>query len=218
MSFKKTKVVMLPTNEKANNCPILYFPKTGRLNKRAYSDEELQAGKGLIKLEYTTNHLYFLSDEEIKEGDWCVNLAHKLVVKPTDIEWANSNKDNLKKIIATTDRLEIPYQFDKWSIIPQPSEGFIQKFVESYNRGNPITEADVEYNEGQCHKTICDDNCSYPNCFEQGELKINPKDNSITIKKVKDSWTRDEVISLLQQFNNDKSGVFDCTKWIEENL
>lgn len=49
-------------------------------------------------------HIYITSHKEIKEGDWCINLAHKVIVKPTDIEWANSNSDNLKKIILTTDQ------------------------------------------------------------------------------------------------------------------
>lgn len=195
MSFKKTKVVMLPTEKSSD---IILRTRDNVIHQKKYY------GTAWEDMGDVYQHLYFLSDDEIKEGDWCVNLAHKLVVKPTDIEWANSNKDNLKKIIATTDRLEIPYQ---WSIIPQPSEGFIQKFVESYNSGNQISEVDVEYNHLLTTFGI-----------DEESLKINPKDNTITIKKAKDTWSRDEVINLLQQFNNDKSGAFDCTKWIEENL
>lgn len=52
-------------------------------------------------------------------------------------------------------------------------------------------------------------------------LKINPKDNTITIKEVKDSWNREEVIQLIKKFNKDCTGQpwyeFD-DKWIEENL
>ncbi len=30
-----------------------------------------------------SQHIYITSDEEIKADDWCINLAHKQVVKPT---------------------------------------------------------------------------------------------------------------------------------------
>jgi len=46
-------------------------------------------------------NIYITNDEEIKEGDYCINLAHNIIVKPTDAEWANSNQKNLKKVILT---------------------------------------------------------------------------------------------------------------------
>ena len=76
-------------------------------------------------------------------------------------------------------------------ILPQPSQSFIEAFVEAYNKGQQITEVMVECetvtdwdnyttipvgNGGATHK-------------EKQQLKINPKDNTITIRKVKDSWT-----------------------------
>ena len=48
-------------------------------------------------------------------------------------------------------------------------------------------------------------------------LKVN-KNNQITITKVKDSWSREEVIELLLSLNKDKPGNFDCSAWISENL
>ena len=30
-------------------------------------------------------------------------------------------------------------------------------------------------------------------------LKVNPKDNTITIKKVKDSWNREEILNDIEQ-------------------
>ena len=54
-------------------------------------------------------------------------------------------------------------------------------------------------------------------------MKVNPKDNTITIKKVKDSWNREEVIELISDWTRMKSGLninlpdnFD--NWIETNL
>lgn len=213
MSFKKTKVVMLPTNEKAPICKgysKLFISDTN------YKDKQYQ-------------HLYFLSDDEIKEGDWFVGFADGSIspfVRQADKSTVDINNWQLntkgtssnKKIIATTDKNlmwldrseknpELARPNGLWKCLPQPSEGFIQKFVESYNSGNQISEVDVEYNHLLTTFGI-----------DEESLKINPKDNTITIKKAKDTWSRDEVINLLQQFNNDKSGAFDCTKWIEENL
>lgn len=228
--YKKVNVVMLPTNEKANDCPILYFPKTKRLNKRTYSDEELQAGKGLIKLEYTTNHLYILSDEEIKEDNYIYNSEKE----PSIIKYyGKGSLRGWKKIISSTDKSlswiehddTVPYPKGKQHFLPQIPQSFIEYFVSEYNKGNIITYVMVEYetiidwnnyttipvgNGGATHK-------------EKQQLKINPKDNTINIKPIKDSWSREEVVQLFNKIfatdiidANVKKVDFD--KWIEENL
>ena len=61
--------------------------------------------------------LISLEDEKIEEGEY-LNLAHRVIVQPTDLEWANSNSNNLKKVIA------------RQSQIPQK---YISKFIEQYN-------------------------------------------------------------------------------------
>jgi hypothetical protein len=50
-----------------------------------------------LQLVHTENYLVAVDDSEIKEVP-CCNLAHRLVVKPTDLKWANSNRKNLKVI------------------------------------------------------------------------------------------------------------------------
>jgi len=57
--FKMTEVVMLPTNEKANS--LIQFGQSLRLNLGNLSEMVIKR-----------HHLYFLSDEEIKEGDWFI--------------------------------------------------------------------------------------------------------------------------------------------------
>lgn len=54
----------------------------------------------IIKISDT--HYIIVDNSEITKGDWCYNIAHKLIVKSTDAEWANSNSDNLKKITHST--------------------------------------------------------------------------------------------------------------------
>ena len=111
-----------------------------------------------------------------------------------------------REVLATTDtslKIDNPnYDIGRLAYItlPQPSQQFIQKFVEEYNRGNIITNVLVEYelvsNEEYFLNTINpDDDVPY---FDEN-LKINPKDNTITIKKVKDSWTREEILDDIEQ-------------------
>ena len=96
-----------------------------------------------------------------------------------------------REVLATT---------DESLNLPQPSQQFIQKYIEEYNRGNIITDVLVEYelisNEEYFLNTINpDENVPY---FDEN-LKINSKDNTITIKKVKDNWNREEVDRLLDE-------------------
>ena len=70
-------------------------------------------------------------------------------------------------------------------------EQFTEKYIEEYNRGNVITDVLIEYelisNEEYFGSTINpDDDVPY---FDE-KLKINPKYNTITIKKVKDNYSR----------------------------
>ena len=113
--------------------------------------------------------------------------------------------------------------------LPQPSQQFIEKFIEEYNRGNVITDVLIEYelisNEEYFGNTV---NPDYDVPYFDEKLKINPKDNTITIKKVKDSWSREEVIEFgnkVKEYckNGWKSDslhrvFFEWDKWIEENL
>ena len=82
-----------------------------------------------------------------------------------------------EKIIATTD-ISLVKEYN----LPQPSQQFIQKYIEEYNRGNIITDVLVEYelisNEEYFLNTINpDDDVPY---FDEN-LKINPKNNSLNI-------------------------------------
>ena len=123
--------------------------------------------------------------------------------------------------------------------LPQPSESFIQKFVEEYNKGNRIQEILVEYEEADKNNTL---GLDVYNSTKDSILKINPKDNTISIRKVKDSWNKKEHISdlkkavkyLFTSFNSEefneikmrneygieKGIAFDkwVDKWIKNNL
>lgn len=202
MSFKRTKVVMLPTNEKAS----LKLGQNGLLvnNTLGYDAH------------FTNQHLYFYSDDEIKKGDWFINRLNSQISQCLGIEYFN--KVNEKKIIATTDKTLIFMRTELipdvfWhkdgNIFPQPSEGFIQKFIDAYNSGDPITEVMVEYNHIQSTTDL-----------NEEWLKVNSSDYTITIRKMKDSWTREEVINLCREainYGKDFNGNLS-EKWIEQNI
>ena len=101
------------------------------------------------------------------------------------------------------------------NILPQPSQQFIEKYIESYNKGEIITDVLVEYDEVYDinHYT---ENFNYNTISLKEEkinfrynLKVNPKDNTITINLVKKIlYTQEQVIKLLHQDVNDSH----CTK------
>lgn len=189
------------------------------------------------KIIYLNNFIYILSNDEIKEGDWYINTFATCDVIPqthSNIkQLLNHKKDyrfkECKKIIATTDTSlkyyidgkgnKLPYELTKSGYIeflPQPSQQFIEKYIESYNKGDIITNVLVEYENKFDGKEYVDDQDAYGYDKFKQVLKVNPKDNTITIKKLKDSWNRKEVINLLDLILFEKDLNFD--KWIEKNL
>lgn len=216
--FKRCTVVMLPIKEKAEDCLIKCANLFFKYKKGYYTQEYLKSIDG------QAFHLYIITDEEIKEGDWFYDGESVLqcsrvtdVIIDTQGQWSNIKTS--RKIIATTDkslttdnRTFIFAQSERRHL-SQPSESFIQRFIEEYNKGNVITDVMVEYAE---HRSKQGD-------YEGEYLKINPKDNTITIRKVKDTWTREEVIELVNNWRKTSGENNILTKdtfnkWIAKNL
>ena len=165
-------------------------------------------------------HLYIISDDESKESDWCVNISKGIVYQKDDLPM-----DNMwKKIIATTDLYISPASLQ--AIIPKPSQQFIEKYVEEYNKGNVIDRVMVEYDIDISKSPYTSSKMNrvlkvmLKSLGDKLIPKINPKDNTITISKIKDSWNREEVINLLYKhteelLSDNKKSLED---WIEENL
>lgn len=221
MAWEKHKVVMLPTEA----------------SLLRVEDGELVYGKKICQntINFKCQHLYVLSNEEIRVGDWCISdLAGAKPFICTNLLYAETY--NCKKIIATTDtslspKLHIgeivdesyPKEF-RSSILPQPSQSFIQTYIEEYNKRNIITEVLVEYELSSSFADI-----EILNKDFETKLKINPEDNTITIKKVKDSWNKEEITKIVlayhmyafykdpkqEDYERQKYGI---EKWIEENL
>lgn len=211
--FKRAKVIMLPTDKESK----LYINNSNRLVTILTSNINLT-------LKPIYQHLYIISDDEIKDDDWKYDdTFHKEI---TQVKNINSVSKYDKKIITTTDTsltiTIIPTGFksgvgalshSKQINLPQPSQQFIERYIESYNKGEVITDVLVEYESFT--KAIDDFNNNHKLSWK---LKINPKDNTIIIKESKDSWNREEVFTLLNTFNNAKVESPNIVKWIEENL
>jgi len=189
--MKKTfKVVMLPTNKKA---------KVGQLNLASYNTNPLElihyviTGEGL-----QPQHLYIISDDEIKEGDWYMNKFGRLSIKVI----GDKSNEGDKKIVATTDNsitikndITNP-NFDEYpySPLPQLPESFIQAFVKAYNEGKPITEVDLEIEELSTMEEMLQNEKYVPNNTFTSKIKTRP-DNTVIVHQSK-IYSREEVIKL----------------------
>ena len=235
--FKRCQVVMLPTNEKALNS-ILLNPSTNKIElSKGYLAKEYQ------KAGYNTFYLYIISDEEIQIDDWACHKNDKYRKEfPNDkdliIQCNKSNKESIqehwRKILATTDTLSILIDDNclakespigkLYDYLPQPSQSFIEKFVEEYNKGNIINDVLVEFEPDGSEQQMYQDRLG-DEFVTSWKPKVS-RDNTITIRKVKDTWSKEEVIDLLYQsyslgLNSDRSEIPEMNKldkWIEENL
>ena len=224
--YQDCKVVMLATNKKVTDKPF-------NVGITLCNDGKLRIGNPVGTSE-TRQNIYITSDEEIKEGDW-IQRNDELPVLYTNDFWFDFGVQ-YKKIIATTDNLITVYRFnDDSDKLPQPSQQFIEKYIEEYNKGNVITDIYVRL-ISEWTTTIDEDGGD--STFEY-VLKIN-SDNTIDIKlplkKVKDSFSREEVIKLLKKITEEINypGMYyescnteeedklqndnNISKWIEKNL
>lgn len=215
---KTCNVVMLATNEKAVRLGQLVI---GAGNDLFSSRQSNDIGS------LTAYELYITSDEEINNDDWCVldlgentrivqveslNSSHPIFT--VDIIDGYAHLSNLRKIIATTDKsitIDGYDSSDEESIVkcyfPHLSKEFIEAYIKAYNKGNVITKVMVEYED------------SHTSQSKTPYLKINP-DYTINIKPIKDSWTKDEVTSLLFKQHSEcaKLSWSELDQWVKENL
>lgn len=220
--MKKTfKVVILSTKEKSN----IWL----RDNKLEYNSSPSN--------KINPQHLYIISDDEIKEGDWYVhNQAGKLRV-------INSNAIPMdaKKVIATTDtslhtseEVDGSELMDEWqgekidlhTELSQLPESFIQAYIKAYNEGKPITEVDLEVSRccDQCgdDKSATDCYCHYGNYKTISVIKTR-EDNTVIVHRSK-MYSADEVRQIAMNYAGFMVGKTppysseETNKWFNENL
>lgn len=210
----KRQLVMLPANEKANVGEFAIMLNSATGIKPYLSSGIIQRSEG-FNMKCEKQHLYIIKDEEIKEGEWFISSLNNLPCKLNE----RTVTSDITKIIASTDKLRLITKDEFGGIdcqhLPQPSQSFIEKFVEEYNKGRQISEVLVEYERLFKH-----------NGFMEREffdaLKINPKDNTITIRKV--DLKGEHIINFVNDFikefpeQNLEYLKLRAESWIEENL
>lgn len=169
------------------------------LNK---SSKELSLLAGYIKENpaYKPKHLYFVSDEKVKEGDWFI-YRNKLYnefkesVTPSVTTYIRKYPNNevheqfsevylsyCKKIVATTD-ISLG--------LPLIGNAFIAKYIKFKGDIDEVMLNVESYTETTYDGGI---DISYP------VKKVSVRDdNTVIISPVKSSWNRNEVLYLIEQ-------------------
>lgn len=211
-TFKKCQVVMLSTNEKAkigDNVITKY-------NNTLFFGKKVQEPYNMVEHE---QKLYILSDDEAKKHDFFITRQN-IILKS---DGKNHKMYEYKKIIASTDNsLKIhPTKMNDshFDYLPQPSQSFIEKYVEEYNKDNAITDVMVEYNDWFKN--------GYDGTIVPTTIRINSKDNTITVRKVKSTWNKYEVLKFAEKYARmvqekpiqlNAYKIIHNVKWIEENI
>jgi len=232
--FNKAQVIMLPTDKETN---IVLNPTSKKLlltKDWGHHDHSNKPIKNFIDIGFIPQHLYIISDDEIKEGDCVIstydNWKNISSLKPQIgkilkitkdyilIDSFNGDKDNkwdhghCKKIIATTDNSLKIFGgkgdiCDLYYNLPQPSQQFINLFIEFYNKGEVITDILVGYEYFSNKGNIYGNPMMMSVEQSKLKLKINP-DNTITIKPTKDSWNREEMVENMWRAYKEADTIF----------
>jgi len=214
--LEKAKVIRFDTKDTTSIKRNTYCSNKSHDNPLSYGEINNAVERG-----YIYQHLYFTSDQDIKEGDCYMFMDDSLKIQFEKAKKVESQIPfhNCKKIVAST---------DKSLDLPKPSEAFIVKYCEL----GGIDEVDVEYiNQvmGYCAnctgteyvKCDCIDGKRIHNIIP----KLNVDNhNTITIHSIKNSWTRKEVENLLHLAMTTASAYGEgideavANDWIKHNL
>ena len=135
---KTHKVVMLPTQKSKNVGDIVMRPSDRRLatiNVLTVDDPQ----------EAINQHIYAISDDKIKKGDWAIHPSKGVYQAIRDLDELSGSK----KIVASTDANLFMYleKFPGRYPLPLIHESFVKVFINAHNNGKPITEVDLEMEE-----------------------------------------------------------------------
>ena len=234
MDMKKQKVgvIMLSTKDKTSLLRNTYCFSEAHGNPLKYGEIENAVERGF---EY--QHLYFISDEDIKEFDWVYDpIRDNIFQSHVDTP---SGHFGMKKAIASTEELfikncECKYgsSCDNQCLLPSIPEHFIK----DYCTLGGINEISVEIDNREYfgvqqfkgNRLVFDNRTKNPN---YGKVKLNTS-NEVTTHNVKTSWIREEVEKIILDIMNlgmelrqsqlngsdTRSGTMVLKEWKENNL
>ncbi len=191
---KKCQVVMLPTEKAIKNVNDIVLSRYNELHLVSKNDSSS------YNKTTTQQYLHILSDEEVKEDDWCILNSGKYINivcknKHGIIGSVIGSKEfiatHCKKIIATTNpeltiNIKVNGHTDGTNyFLPQIPQHFIESYIKEYNDGNPIKEVMIEYEEITNKDFNRNDGVKISNPTYLKRLKLNP-DNTIIISLIED--------------------------------
>ncbi len=203
-------------NKHYQECDVVML-KSGKNNSKIGLNLNVVTGIHLYYFEQgarwdETQHLYIVSNEEIKEGDWCIdnrptmnNFIHQL---------SCNVKGDIKKIIASTNNMQNELSV-KGVIgnIPQIPQQFIDQYINEYNKGNIITKVLVEVKLETFHDWLTAPCEPFPD-----KIKLN-QDNEISILIIDKSIIHKFVREIQEEFpemNHDYL-TFKADSFISDN-
>ena len=200
---QKKQIIMLPSEK-----PSQIIMTGGKLF--IYSAERPKSSI----VDNSTQHLYILSDEEIKDGDWYYSIEFKVILQSesTSIEGA------VQKIIATTDpdllstgdKAIIDYTF-KDGIFEIP-----QHIIEVYVK-NPFDEVEVEYWNKSMAWMKHEPN-HYPKLNPDGTLYVSLVEEKMYSRKEVEELCRNSHLLGMKETLPGYPKPETIDKWIKENL
>lgn len=225
-SYQQCEVIMLPTKEQRWTVECEH---DNRYEFYSFTNDKKLYSRQNNVHNWSLSHLYILSSEEIKKGDWCYDVINK-IIEQAKFDYGSSDNQQFFKIIATTDFSlthivdwdknakdimisvgDNPKDYQNYKSLPRPSDDFIKAFVKAQGKG--FDKVLVEYQAYHGIKTSIaevnaisgDDSMNWQgrNDLRDYKIKVSP-DNTITIKPIqeeKTSWNREEVVEILKKFD-----------------
>ncbi len=202
--MKKTdKVVMLSTEK--SNLLLIDNNSLQQVNK-----EVIGASNS------TPQHLYIISDEEIKEPCWAINKNQDTLFYIEHNIDSRTN-DDWKKVIASTDKSlyikktydDASNDFDYKVLLPELNESFIQAYIKSYNEGNSIIEVDLEYEYNKLYPMV-----------ENNNIKLKTrKDNTVICHTSKSFINNESWENIIADITNKLSPktCFGTIQYLKDN-
>lgn len=190
----KHSIILLETDKKDGT---LWINSNGQLLHTHVSGE--------YKEIYKPQHLYILSKEQIKEGDFGWSLSSGFSKIPS-IELSDVPKDSYKVVASTNLSFGLPWIDDT----------FIQEYIRLYNLGQQLKEVELE--------TICEygNECPSKGAYNKQHLcKIGIKtkpDGSVVIKEqVQEKlYTKSELLNFAEwflQYEHGSTDIEEKKKW-----
>lgn len=207
---KKCSVIMLPTEDRSDIIINKPFSNKSLLQFRP----DLRKASDKLRSGWTNQHLYITSDDEIKDGEWCI--MHNTSIR----KFQEKVKYSIpcKKIIATTNEFltkpgtlninrELNYN------LPQLPQLFIKKYCEL----GGIDEVLVEYEKVYSH-TDKTGMIGTPNRkVYNNKLKVTPQ-NEVFISLIKNSYTKKEVEILIKNALLNETLIDRDERWMGDKL